>query len=131
MRRLHFVIGASALVAFLATGLYMRLRFPPMVSLDKATRLLYRSTHIYLLFAALLNLVIGVCPEPTLQGWRLAIRRAGSVLIMVGPIFCLVAFLREPSLSALSRPYTLPAFASSLVGVLCHVASNSVPMLNR
>jgi len=94
-----------------------------MTSLEEATRLLYRSTHIYLLFAALLNLLLGVCPEPTLQGWRLGIRRAGSLLLMVVPIFCILAFLREPSLTALSRPYTMPAVVSSLVGVLCFVAS--------
>ena len=125
MRRLHLLIGSSALTAFLASGAYMELHFHHLSGFDEATRLLFRSTHIYLLFAALLNLALGTCAERRDLGWRRWTRRIGSVLVMVAPILCVLAFLREPWLTRLSRPYTVPAVIICVAGVLCHVVSNS------
>jgi hypothetical protein len=121
MRRLHSLVGLCALGAFLASGVYMKVRHLP--SLDGATRLIFRSTHIYLLFTALLNLVFGLYIKDAHPHWRMWLRRVGSALVMFAPGLCVLAFLREPSLTGLSRPYTLPAIIVSLVGVLCHLAS--------
>lgn len=122
MRRVHLFVGVCGLVAFVASGAYMRFRVPPMGTLNEATRLLYRSTHIYLLFAALLNLVFGLSAEPASHGWRVGICRIGSALVVLAPVLCVMAFLNEPWLTGLKRPYTVPAVVCSLAGVLCHVA---------
>ena len=59
-RRWHLVVGFAALAAFLARGQYMDLAHDHLRGLEEATRLLFRSTHIYLLFSALLNVVLGL-----------------------------------------------------------------------
>src|SRR5262249_56697175 len=60
MRRLHLVVGLVGLLAFLASGQYMDLGYDHLRRLDDTRRMLFRSTHIYLLFAALLNLALGL-----------------------------------------------------------------------
>lgn len=125
MRRLHLAVGLIALAAFLASGFYMRLGPDRVPSLDDATRLLFRSSHIYLLFAALLNVVLGLYSEPAPGGWRLWIRRAGSLLVLAAPVLLGMAFLREPWLTGLDRPYARPAVVGSFVGVLCHLVSRT------
>jgi hypothetical protein len=127
MRRLHLAVGLIALAAFLASGLYMRLGPDFVPALDDATRLLFRSSHIYLLFAALLNVVLGLYSEPAPGGWRLWLRRVGSVLVLIAPALLGLAFLREPWLTGLARPYAQPAVIGTFVGVLCHLASRTRP----
>jgi hypothetical protein len=123
MRRLHLAVGLIALAAFLATGFYMRLGYNSLRGLDDSTRLLFRSSHIYLLFTALLNLVLGLYAEPARLGWRAWLRQAGSALVLMAPLLCAMAFFREPWLTGLERPYARLAIIGSLVGVLAHLAS--------
>jgi peptidoglycan/LPS O-acetylase OafA/YrhL len=120
MRRLHLAAGLVALAVFLATGVYMKTH---VHNLDTATRLLLRSSHIYLLFAALLNILLGLHSEPIEDGWRVWLRRVGSVLVLVAPVLFVLAFVREPWLAGLKRPFTLPGVIGSLAGVVCHLAS--------
>ncbi len=125
MRRLHLAVGLIALGAFLASGFYLRWGPDQVPTLDDATRLLFRSSHIYLLFSALLNVVLGLYSEPAPGGWRLWLRRAGSLLVLVAPVLLGMAFLREPWLTGLARPYAKTAVVGSVVGVLCHLASQT------
>lgn len=60
MRRLHLAIGPLALAGFLATGQYMDARHDHLRGMAAAPRLLFRSAHICLLFASLLNLTLGL-----------------------------------------------------------------------
>jgi hypothetical protein len=48
LSRLDSVVGLVALAAFLASGLYIHLRYDHLRGLDDPTRLLFRSSHIYL-----------------------------------------------------------------------------------
>jgi hypothetical protein len=125
MRRLHLAVGLIALAAFLASGTYMLLGPDHLHDRDDATRLLFRSTHIYLLFAALLNLVLGLYEGPAQGGWRLWSRRVGSVLVLAAPVLLGMAFLQEPWMAGLARPYTKPAIVGSLFGVLGHLAGST------
>ena len=45
------------------------------------------------------------------------------MLVLAAPALLGMAFLREPWLTGLARPYAKPAVVGSLVGVLCHLAS--------
>jgi hypothetical protein len=121
--RLHFSVGLASLAAFLATGLYMFYNHKQLHGLDTSTRLLFRSSHIYLLFTALLNLTVATTSFPPLSGWRTWLSRVGSALLLSTPVLCIVAFFREPWLTGLARPYVLLAVVGSLVGVVCHVVS--------
>jgi hypothetical protein len=120
MRRLHLVVGLAALVAFLASGQYMDRRFDHLRGMDDATRLLFRSTHIYLLFAGLLNLALGLYLTAGPPGWRRWLQRLGSALVLVAPPLLAAGFLTEPWLSGLDRPYSRPAIYGAFAGVLLH-----------
>src|SRR5438270_7356383 len=101
MRRLHFIVGIIFLVAFLASGQYMDLRYDHLRGMDDATRLLFRSTHIYLLFLALLNLTLGLYLTIEEHGWRRWFQRIGSIPILVAPLVQGIGFLTEPWLTGL------------------------------
>jgi hypothetical protein len=116
-------VGLVALAAFLATGLYMFFSYNHLHDLDASKRLLFRSSHIYLLFTALLNLLVAVNGVSSLGGSRVWFSRIGSFLLLIAPVLCIMAFFREPWLTDLARPYALLAVISSLVGVTCHVMS--------
>src|SRR5947207_9880237 len=96
-------------VAFLATAQYMDRAHDHLRGLDDARRLLFRSTHIYLLFAALLNTALGLYLPPAPAGWRRWVRTLGSLLILAAPPLAVAGFFTEPWLSGLDRPYTRPA----------------------
>ena len=61
MRRLHLGVGVFAVVTFLITGQFNETsRIPPRVALSDSVRLMFRSRHIYILAAGLVNLILGV-----------------------------------------------------------------------
>jgi hypothetical protein len=130
MRRLHLAVGLVGLLAFLASGQYMDRRYDHLQGLDDTTRMLFRSTHIYLLFASLLNLAMGLYLAPA-AGWRRRLQWLGSALLLAAPALLAVAFLTEPWLTGLARPYTSPAVYASVGGMLLHLlgrARSAVPV---
>jgi hypothetical protein len=127
MRRLHLVVGLVSLAAFLATGQYMDRAYDHLRGLDDGPRLLFRSAHIYLLFSALLNLALGLYLVAGPPGWRRWLRHAGSVLVLAAPPLFAAAFLVEPWLEGLDRPYSRPAIYASLAGLLLHLVSAGRP----
>ena len=60
LRKLHFVVGLAGVVAFFVTGTYMRAGFPDLYATNEVLRYLYRSNHVYVLLASLVNLALGV-----------------------------------------------------------------------
>ena len=60
MRRIHFIIGALGVLAFLLTGQAMKHHVPNIHTLSAEVQMMYLSRHIYLLGAALVNLVLGL-----------------------------------------------------------------------
>ncbi|HVK08649.1 MAG TPA: hypothetical protein VM597_07715, partial [Gemmataceae bacterium] len=69
MRRLHLALGLLGVVGFLSTGQYMDRIHDHLRGMDDARRLLFRSTHLYLLFGSLLNLALGLSLAPA-GGWQ-------------------------------------------------------------
>lgn len=120
MRWLHLIVGLVGVVGFLGTGQYMDKVHDHLRGLDDARRLLFRSTHLYLLFSSLVNLALGLYLRPTL-GWRRWVRAVGSVLILATPFLAAAAFFTEPWLSGLERPYTRPTAYGCLAGMLLHL----------
>ena len=98
MRRLHLAVGILVVIAFLATGQFMRRHEPPMAALEDGLRMMYRSRHIYLLGSGLVNLMLGLYPHARVAGWRRITQALGSVLLLASPILLLMAFLNEPGL---------------------------------
>lgn len=123
MRRVHLMVGAIALLAFIATGQYMDRVHAHLAGMPDASRMLYRSAHIYLLFAALINLVLGAYLTSARSAWGRAVQGLGSILLLATPALFLGAFAVEPGLSDLMRPWARPGIYLSLAGVLAHVVA--------
>ena len=55
LRKLHFAVGLVGAVAFLVTGIYMNAGFPELYGANEVLRYIYRSNHVYILLASLIN----------------------------------------------------------------------------
>ncbi len=122
MRRLHLIVGLAGVAAFLGTGQYMDRWHDHLRGMADAQRMLFRSTHIYLLWASLLNVVAGLYLAGR-AGWRRVPQNLGSCLLLLAPATLLVAFSTEPWLDGLDRPYSRPAIYGSLAGVILHLVA--------
>ena len=120
MRWLHLAVGIAGVIGFLGTGQYMDRVHDHLRGMDDARRLLFRSTHIYLLFGSLVNLGLGLYLRPA-AGWRRWVRAVGSLLVLTTPFFAAAGFFTEPWLSDLQRPYSSPAAFGCLAGMLLHL----------
>jgi hypothetical protein len=120
MRRLHLTFGAVGVVVFLMTGQYMDRWLGHLAGMPDLPRMLYRSAHIYLLFAALLNLLLGLYGDDHPRGWRRGITKLGSVLILIAPVMILIGFDREASRTDFERPFVGFAIYGCFAGVLLH-----------
>jgi hypothetical protein len=121
MRRLHLAVGIVALVGFLLTGQYMDRVHAHLVGMPDGPRLLYRSAHIYLLFAALLNLLLGAYLRLAEARSVRSVQLVASGALLLLPGFFTLAFFFEPALADLERPWARPAIYLSLAAVLAHV----------
>ena len=121
MKRIHLVFGLVVVIVFLLTGQYMEYVHNRL--LPDGTRMLYRSRHIYLLLAGLLNLVIGTYFVPQPRGWRRTLQLLGSILIILAPGLLLAGFFSEPRRGPNeTRVAAFGIFAVAL-GTLLHVLS--------
>ena len=121
MRRLHLAVGIVALIGFLLTGQYMDRVHAHLVSMPDGPRLLYRSAHIYLLFAALLNLLLGAYLRLAEARSVRSVQLVASGALLLLPGLFTLAFFFEPALSNLERPWARAAIYLSLGAVLVHV----------
>lgn len=96
LRMAHLVVGAIAVVAFLITGQIMGRHEPPVAAMEWAERLLFRSRHIYLLSAGLVNLALGVHFVLPARDLRRSAAIAGSLLVLASAVLTFFAFFAEP-----------------------------------
>jgi hypothetical protein len=96
LRMAHLVVGALAVGAFLVTGMVMSGHEPPLPSLDWGERLLFRSRHIYLLAAGLVNLSLGARYALPGSGAGAAAAVAGSLFALASAPMLFFAFFAEP-----------------------------------
>jgi len=127
MKLVHLIVGALVLIAFLLTGQYMDYLDVRSGKLGDVTRMMYRSRHIYILLAGLVNLGVGAYFLRRAGGWRKTLQTAGSVLILVAPALMLLAFFSESGVPGLRRHFTQPAIIILSVGTLCHAFSGVRP----
>ena len=123
MKRFHLLFGLAIIVIFLLTGQYMDRRLDHLMYLSDGPRMLFRTRHIYILFAGLLNVSLGSYFTYRPEGWRKALRVAGSILIAAATLLFIVAFFYEPTLAGLKTPLTLIAMIAILTGTLLHLFS--------
>jgi hypothetical protein len=120
LRVIHLVVGVAGLIAFAATGQYMAWIHAGLQGMPDGPRLFFRSAHIYLLWGALLNLVLG-CYLVRLEGGVLRhLQSFGSLLILAGPFMLGASFFVERHNAELARPIGQLAIFLALGGALLH-----------
>lgn len=123
MKRVHLIFGMLILVAFLLTGQYMDKFYNHLHGMADGPRLLYRTRHIFILLAALLNLGIGAYFTNRIQPWQRTMQLLGSLLIFTASILFLIAFFYEPHLRDLHTPLSHWGTYTIATGSLLHVIS--------
>jgi hypothetical protein len=119
----HRVVGLATILLFAATGQIMDRLDLDHMAVESAARLLYRSRHIYLLFAGLVNLAVGMRFILPISGMGSRVAVLGSVLMLVAPVPLTIAFFVEPPrLGQVTLPAILGIFASYL-GLLFYCVS--------
>jgi hypothetical protein len=122
LKQFHFVFGIVAVLVFLLTGQYMAIYQGHLQGMAGMPRLLYRSRHIYILFASLLNLVLGAYVTRQPKGWRRTLQIAGSILIVTATGLLVAAFIYEPSQGQIEyTPFSFYGIILIAIGTITHV----------
>jgi hypothetical protein len=123
--RAHLIIGLLAVVAFLITGQVMGHHKPAMHALGPDVRMMYVSRHIYLLGAALVNLILGLYLQLRPAGPMRALQQVGSLLILLSPFLLLLAFASEPERGLAGRSWrSLLGLVALFGGTMFHWISS-------
>lgn len=120
LRQAHLWMGVIALVVFLLTGQYMDRWHAHLYGMEVLPRMMFRSSHIYLMWSGLLNLLLGLYFQPCRNRWAALLQGLGSIAILAGPLLLTGAFFSEPWLSGFMRPYARPAIYIAFGGTLAH-----------
>ena len=78
-RRAHLIVGLMFLVIFMLTGQSMDRYLGHLQDTPATQRMLYRSTHIYLLWSALLNTALGIYLRLSPDGTRRVMQQIGRI----------------------------------------------------
>ena len=112
------------MLAFLLTGQYMDKYLNHLDGMSDGPRLLYRTRHIFILLAGLINLGIGAYFTYRSETWRRVLQLIGSLLIVAASFLYLLAFFYEPNLTDLHTPLSHWGTYAIAAGVLLHVISS-------
>jgi hypothetical protein len=121
IKGLHRGVGAATIVAFIATGIYLKYRGPDVFGSNETMRFIFRANHVYILFAGLLNVAVGLFIRLHAKRWRRNLQIAGSIMLLIAPAVLITAFIREPRLATHVRPLTSAGVMLLLLGTLCQV----------
>jgi hypothetical protein len=124
MKRFHLLFGLVIVVIFLLTGQYMDHRLDHLMYLADGPRMLFRTRHIYILLAGLLNISMGSYFSYRPENWRKALRLVGSILIVAATLLFVVAFFYEPTLAGLKTPLSLLGMIAISIGTMLHLFSS-------
>ena len=121
MRWVHLIFGLILFIVFTQTGSFMRVDFPDKDVIPQEFRMLMRSRHIYILFSALIHIVLGIYLRRPIEKGREVVQYIASTILILSSVLLVVAFFTETyydrSFSDISR-YGIYA---SLVGVVLHM----------
>ena len=120
----HLVVGGVTVLAFLLTGLVMYGHEPALSTMDWGDRLLFRSRHIYILCAGLVNLAMGIhylLPE---RAVRRGAAVAGSLLALASAALLFFAFFAEPMAARPAGPLSAFGLYALFGGVMLYTAAS-------
>ena len=118
LKKIHLYSGILFLVVFAATGQYM-LRGLDLPNQDMdAQRMMYRASHLYILFVAALNVAVGCYWNKRSGRFERMLQTTGSAMLVLSQPILLAAFLTEPQDLDSGREVTLLGCLLVLVGVV-------------
>lgn len=112
--RFHFYIGAITFVAFIFTGLYMRLGLHHLKTDDVTHRMMFRANHIYILFTSLLNFSIAFFKRSNLK----RLETLASFFILIATLGVVVSFFMDPQTGNIQRDITRFSVIGLSIGFL-------------
>ena len=121
----HKTVGIITVLVFVGTGVLLRFHFSLIYETNHLVRMMFRSIHIYILLAGLLNIAIGsyliVSPGTRTRNAQWF----GSICLLVAPAILVAAFFYEPVMETLDRHLTQVGIILLLVGTLSHLLGAS------
>ena len=99
----------------------MRAGFPDLYAANDVLRYLYRSNHVYILLASLINVALGVHLTATVPGWRATVSLSGSLLALAAPVVLCFAFFLEAPVPSPERVLTQVGVIAVTAGIALHV----------
>ena len=129
IRMLHLVVGTAFLFIFLATGYYMSQNFPNLYQGREEIRMMYRATHIYILFAAATNLLVAHALNP-FSNWLSKVQVVASLLLLVAPFLVFWGYIVEPPAYMVERPISFWGIVSLFFGIVL-ISLLNLPWVKR
>ena len=123
LEKCHLVVGFIFLLIFLATGVYMFFSFPDLYKGREEVRMMYRATHIYILFAASVNLLM-TGNLKTYNNWLRNAQMLSSILVLLAPLLIFGGFMTEPQSYLVERPATFWGIVFLFSGVFLRFLLN-------
>jgi len=131
-RTSHLAVGLFGLLAFVLTGQYMHHVRGHLHGMADGPRLLYRTSHIYLMWASLPNLLLGLYLQPPASGRPARLLwQTGSVLLLAAPVWIVLSFFLETHNIDLHRPLCRIAIETAFAGALMHGAAQWLARRHR
>jgi hypothetical protein len=120
LKKGHLIVCAIGLIIFVLTGQYMHWHFNHLEGMADGPRLMYRTAHIYILWAALLNLVLGLYVHPAENNLRRRIQQVGSLAIMISAVFVTISFFMDSQNVTFWRGWARLGIYLALAGSVLH-----------
>ena len=120
--------GLGFVLIFDATGIWLWFPGQAVIDQDEAIRFSLRANHIYILFAGLVNVAVGMNPPVPAVTWRRRLQRVGSALMLVAPLVLLAAFIVEGPQAQAVRPITEVGVILMFAAVMCQVPARARPV---
>ena len=125
------IFGFLMFTAFLLTGQYMDRNFNHLADMDDLPRALMRAQHLYILFSAMINIVLGCYLTFSKDKLARTFQIFGSLLVVVATIMLLYSFFKELPSSHIERPICRQALYLMLAGVLGHGVPNVLLLFSK
>ena len=126
MKLFHILTGMVVLIIFAATGQYMTFGLDLPNQVFDAQRMMYRASHMYLLFVGALNVAVGCYWHQFSHGLARVLQYAASFCLLLAQPVLVYAFLVEPEVIDPERLMTLLGCILVLAGVGLNLTAASI-----
>ena len=116
LRKLNLIFGVLLFCVFLGSGFYMSNYFKPMHIEALTMRMQIRSSHLYMLFVSLLNIISYKCVFQQNRSISKVLEFLFRVCFIVAGFFSVLSFIKEHTGDLALRNHTL------LAAILCVTA---------